>query len=88
MGITAIYYRSRLHPTIALSSTESEFASMVDAGKAALYLRSILDEIGITQDIATTILIDNQDAQLMTNAQHPTRQTRHVQCNQFMLTES
>ena len=83
----AVYYRSRLHPTIALSSTESEFASMVDAGKAALYLRSILEEIGIKQIHPTPILIDNQGAQLMANAQRPTRRTRHVECNQFVILE-
>ena len=83
----AIYYKSRLHPTIALSSTESEFASMVDAGKAALYLRSILDEIGLTQHQPTPILIDNAGAQQMANAQRPTRRTRHVECNQFVILE-
>jgi hypothetical protein len=34
----AIYYRSRIHPTVAQSSTEAELAFLTDAGKAALYL--------------------------------------------------
>ena len=74
-------------PLKKMASTESEFASMVDAGKAALYLRSILEEIGIEQIHPTPILIDNQGAQLMANAQRPTRRTRHVECNQFVILE-
>ena len=34
----AIYYKTRLQPTVALSSTEAEFLSMADADKAALYI--------------------------------------------------
>ena len=45
----AVYYRCRIHPTIAQSSTESELQAMTDAGKAALYLRSILEELNIEQ---------------------------------------
>jgi hypothetical protein len=32
----AVYYGTRLQPTIAQSSTEAEFINMADAGKAAL----------------------------------------------------
>jgi hypothetical protein len=50
-----VYYRTRLQPTIAQSSTEAEFTNMADAGKAALYLRWILEEIGIIMDAPTPI---------------------------------
>jgi hypothetical protein len=46
----AVCYRCRYLPTIALSSTEAEFASMADAGKAALYLRSLLSDMGFVQN--------------------------------------
>ena len=55
----AIYYRSHLQPPVAQSSTEAEFCNMTDAGKVALYLRSILEEIGIDQILPTEILADN-----------------------------
>ena len=38
----AVYYRTRLQPKVALSSSEAELASIVEAGKATPYLRSIL----------------------------------------------
>jgi hypothetical protein len=34
----AVYYRTRLQPPIAQSSTKAEFTIMADAGKAASYL--------------------------------------------------
>ncbi len=79
----AIFYKTRYQPTVALSSTEAEFAAAADAGKAALYLRSILHELGVEQLLPTVIYEDNNGARLMTNAQQPTRRTRHVELKQF-----
>ena len=41
-----------MQPTISLSSTEAEFLAASDAGKMALYLRSILDELHVPQTFA------------------------------------
>ncbi len=79
----AIFYKTRYQPTVARSSTEAEFAAAADAGKAALYLRSILQELGVEQQLPTVIYEDNNGARLMTNAQQPTRRTRHVELKQF-----
>jgi hypothetical protein len=81
----AIYYRTRLHPTVAQSSTEAEFSTMTDAGKAALYLRSILEELGLDQILPTEILADNRGARQLSNAHQPTRRTRHVDMKQFVI---
>jgi hypothetical protein len=79
----AVFYKTRYQPTVALSSTEAEFAAATDAGKAALYLRSILQELGVEQLLPTVIYEDNNGARLMTNAQQSTRHTRHVELKQF-----
>jgi hypothetical protein len=78
----AIFYKTRYQPTVALSSTEAEFAAAADAGKAALYLCSILHELNVAQILPTAIYEDN-GARLMTNAQQPTRHTHHVELKQF-----
>jgi hypothetical protein len=83
----AIYYRTRLQPTVAQSSTEAEFCNMADAGKAALYLRSILEQIGIEQILPTEILADNRGARQLSNARQPTRRTRHVDMKHFVILE-
>ena len=68
-----IYYKTKFQDTIAMSSTEAELTAACDARKAILYIQSILGEINIPQDEATTIFIDNNGALLMENAQQPTR---------------
>jgi len=80
-----IAYKSRIQKTIALSSTEAEFVAACEAGKVILYLRTILEEMGVDQDEATLLYEDNQGALLMANAQQPTRRTRHVETVAFAL---
>ena len=70
---------------MAHSSTEAEFTAAADAAKYILYVRSILDDIGIPQDMATTLFEDNQGALLMGNAQKPTKRTRHVDTKYFAI---
>ena len=78
-------YKTKFQETVALSSTEAEFTAACDAGRAILYIRSILDEINIPQDDATVIYIDNNGALLMANAQQPTRRTRHMDMKKFVI---
>ena len=65
--------------------TEAEFTAACEAGKMILYLRTILDEMGIDQQEATILFEDNQGALLMANAQQPTRRTRHLDTATFAL---
>ena len=81
----AVYYRTRLQPTVTQSSTEAEFTNMADARKAALYLKWILKELGIIMTTPTPIHADNQRAIQMAYAQQPTQQTRHVEMEHFVI---
>ena len=45
---------------------------MTDAGKAALYIRWILEELGLIQVDPTPILADNSGAIAIANAHKPT----------------
>ena len=44
-----------LQHTVALSSAEAEFYALSEAGKLTLYVRSILHELGIAENEATSI---------------------------------
>ena len=83
----AVLYSTKFQKAIALSSTETEFVSASDAGKYALYLRSILTDLGFSQSDPTTLLIDNTGAVFMVDAQAPIRRTRHVDIRYFALLE-
>ena len=50
-----VSYKSKLQPTVALSSTEAEFSAASEAGKMVLYLRSILDDVNVPQNNATVL---------------------------------
>jgi len=78
---------SILQPMLAQSSTEAEFTNMADAGKVALYLRYILEEIGIIMDKPTPNLADNQGAVRLANAHQPTRRMRHVEMKHFIIVQ-
>ena len=80
-----IYYKVAFQKTIALSSTEAEFIAACEAGKAILFIRSVLEEMGIPQQAATIIYEDNAGALYMANAQQPTKRTRHMDIKTFAL---
>ena len=56
-----------------------------EAGKVSMYLRSILDDLGIEQSKATIVYEDNTGALMMGNARQPTRRTRHMDVKYFAL---
>ena len=80
-----ILYKTRYQDTIAMSSTAAEFTAAAEAGKFIIYVRSILEEIGMEQEHATTLYEDNRGALLMANAQQPTKRTRHMDIKTFAL---
>eukprot|EP00934_Nitzschia_sp_Nitz4_P000755 Nitzschia sp. Nitz4//scaffold72_size95085//6004//8247//NITZ4_004742-RA/size95085-processed-gene-0.2-mRNA-1//1//CDS//3329557321//755//frame0 len=81
----AVYYRTCLQPDTAQSSTEAELYGMTDAGKTALYIRSLLEELNLEQLTPTPILADNHGAIQLSNAQQPTKHTRHVDMKHFVI---
>ncbi|EJK70660.1 hypothetical protein THAOC_07961, partial [Thalassiosira oceanica] len=84
-GGGTIGYKTRLQPTVALSSTEAEFMAACDAGKMLLYVRSILYDLNIPQEAASVIYEDNDGATAMANAKKPTTRTRHMDIRYFAL---
>ena len=64
-------------------TTEAEFYALSEAGKLTLYVQSILDELGISQNEATSVYEDNQGCLHMTQSQKPTKRTRHVDMRYF-----
>jgi hypothetical protein len=57
----------------------------VRAGKSARYLRSILNQLGLTHRSATLIYVHNLAAIMMANAGKPTERSRHIDVQYFAL---
>ena len=84
----AVVYKTHYQKAVALSSTEAEFVSASDAGKMALYIRSLLHDLGFSQaHTPTPLYIDNRGALHMVTASAPTKRTRHVDIRYFALME-
>lgn len=60
---------------------------MTDAGKAALYLRSIREELRLKQLQPTQIAVDNRGACQLTNTQQPSKRTRHIDMRDFCIVQ-
>jgi len=82
---TVVGYKTKYQDTVAHSSTEAEFVAACETAKIVLFFRSILNDIGISQEAATVIYEDNRGALLLANAQQPTRHTRHMDIKYFAL---
>ena len=87
LGGAAIVYKTVLQHTIALSSTEAEFYALTEAGKMVLYVRFVLEDLGMIQKHPTTIYEDNRGCLQMTQDIKPTKRTRHVETWYFAILE-
>jgi len=76
-----------LQTVITTSSTEAEFVAAVHAAKIARYLRSVLKDLGFTQEHPTVLYEDNQAAIAMINQHKPTTCSRHNDVQFFAIQE-
>jgi hypothetical protein len=81
----AVGYKSKFQTVIAHSTTEAEFIAACNTAKMILFFRSLLQEVGIEQKVATILFEDNHGALMMANAKQPKRHTRHMDIKYFAL---
>ena len=74
-----IVYRSKTQSVTAISSTEAEFIAAVSCAKIALYLRSILYELGFA------IYEDNTSTIDIINSSIPTEHAWHIYIQYFVI---
>jgi hypothetical protein len=60
MGSAIISWISERQPTVALSSTEAEYKEAVSATCEAVWLKRILDDVGLHQQNPISLMCDNQ----------------------------
>ena len=74
-----VSWSSRLQSHVALSSTEAEYYAITDAVQEALWLRSLLSELGFPQRDATAIYEDNKGARDLSKNPIYQKRTRHIE---------
>jgi hypothetical protein len=75
----AISWSSKLQASPALSSTEAEYMACTRATQEIIWLRQLLEQLGVMQTQPTTLLGDNQGAIALANnpTDHP--RSKHIQ---------
>lgn len=74
----AITWGSRLQPTVALSSAESEYMAMSSAVQEAIHLRQLLKDLGFEQRESTVIFEDNQGCIALSGNPVFHKRTKHI----------
>jgi hypothetical protein len=72
-----ISWKYKLQPTIATSSTQAEYMSMYSAICEAIWIRTMLSELGFEQTSPTTIYVDNQAAIAISKNPESHERTKH-----------
>ena len=79
--------RSKLHPSIALSTAEAEYIAATQATKTIKYLRYLLNELNVKQTKPTTIYEDNEACIAMAQNKMVTGRTKHIELKQHYVRE-
>ena len=82
-----VMYRCKFQQCVALSSTESELYAASEAGKAILYIRSVLNHLGMSNTSPTPLYVDNNATICISNTTKPTKRLRHVNLREFAIIE-
>ena len=73
-----ITWSSSLQPVTALSSAEAEYMSISEDLKEILWLRPVLESVGLMQTKNTELRVDNQAAIAMSRNPEYHRRTKHI----------
>ncbi|GLI61382.1 hypothetical protein VaNZ11_003750 [Volvox africanus] len=77
MNGTAIGWKSRLQPTVATSSVEAEYMAAASTTREALWIRKLLNDLGMEQDYVR-IWDDNQGAMSLITNPISTERSKHI----------
>jgi hypothetical protein len=89
LGGGTISWTSKKQPTVALSSTESEYMAITQAAKESIWIQRIIGELGFTGSVkdGNIIYVDNQGAiALAKNPEHHAR-TKHIDIQYHFIRE-
>ena len=86
MGNSPISWSSKKQTRKATSTMEAEFHALDSACKEAVWLREVLDSIGLKQSKPTTIFGDNAACLKFAHEGRITRQNKHIVTKKFYIT--
>lgn len=78
LGKSSICWWSRVQRVVAQSSAEAEYLALSEAVKDIAYVKSTIEELGITVEFPIVVYEDNTACVQMVNEGAITRKTRHI----------
>eukprot|EP01018_Ginkgo_biloba_P009783 Gb_07759 [translate_table: standard] len=87
LGLAAVTWSSEKQPIVALSSTEAEYKAAAVVASEAIWLKQVLDDMGLDQEDATKLYCDNQSTiKLAKNPVFHAR-TKHIEVHHHFIRE-
>jgi hypothetical protein len=80
-----VAWKTRVQPTVALSTAESEFLAASDTGRLGLFIQAVLTELLQPQHAAMTVYEENYACRMVSDSTAPTRQMRNIAIRDFAL---
>ena len=77
-------WKTMVKPPVSLTMVQAEFLAASDCGSIALFLRSVMQELGF-EYLDATIYEDIRECLLVADSSSPTRQMRHLKIPDFAL---
>jgi hypothetical protein len=74
----AVSWKSKLQPTVALSSADAEYMALSASAQESHYLRMLCSDLHIPCEVPTVMLADNQSAIVMANNPTMTAANKHI----------
>jgi hypothetical protein len=87
LGSGAVSWSSRKQDIVTTSTCEAEYVALANATKESLWLRALLNDIGLRQDGPTLILADNQGAIVLSKDQSNHARTKHIDVRYHFIRE-
>ena len=83
----AVSWAAKKQPTVALSSTESEYMALTQAAKESMWIQYFLGELGRTAKSANIIYGDNQGSIALAKNPEYHAQTKHIDIQYYFIRE-
>jgi hypothetical protein len=82
-----IAWKSKAGKSVTLSSTEAEYVAASEIAKEVIFVKNILDSVGIKVDLPITIRVDNVGAIYLANNYATSQRTKHIDIRAHFLRE-
>jgi hypothetical protein len=85
IGDSAIAWTSTRQKAVALSTLEAEYMAACNGSKTCLWLRNVIRDLKINEDLPILLLIDNQGAIDFSKNGRSSSRSRHIDLQEFFL---